>query len=78
MQYTWIELPDHLICPRLAPKLWSAILPSTSMLDDVKKAVGITSADSSTASVSDKRLFADIFSVLAMTYSDSGKRETLR
>ncbi|KDE04534.1 26S proteasome regulatory subunit N1 [Microbotryum lychnidis-dioicae p1A1 Lamole] len=51
--------------------------PSTSMLDDVKKAVGITSADSSTASVSDKSLFADILSVLAMTYSDSGKRETL-
>ncbi|SCV69211.1 BQ2448_2231 [Microbotryum intermedium] len=53
--------------------------PSTSMLDDVKKAVGIggTTADSTTASVSDKSLFADILSVLAMTYSDSGKRETL-
>ncbi|GAA6024580.1 hypothetical protein JCM10207_008663 [Rhodosporidiobolus poonsookiae] len=29
------------------------------------------------ANVSDKGLFADILSVLAMTYSDSGKRETL-
>ncbi|BGP51245.1 proteasome regulatory particle base subunit [Rhodotorula kratochvilovae] len=30
------------------------------------------------ASVSDKSLFADILSVLAMTYSDTGKRETLK
>ncbi|GAA5920950.1 hypothetical protein JCM3775_004017 [Rhodotorula graminis] len=30
------------------------------------------------SSVTDKGLFADILSVLAMTYSDSGKRETLK
>jgi 26S proteasome regulatory subunit N1 len=28
--------------------------------------------------VADKSLFADILSVLAMTYSDTGKRDTLR
>jgi 26S proteasome regulatory subunit N1 len=30
------------------------------------------------ANVTDKALFADILSVLAMTYSDTGKRETLK
>lgn len=33
---------------------------------------------STTSNISDKALFADILSVLAMTYSDSGKRETLK
>lgn len=33
--------------------------------------------DESQVQVTDKGLFADILSVLAMTYSDTGKRETL-
>ena len=41
--------------------------------------VGAASKDDKVpASVTDKGLFADILSVLAMTYSDSGKRETLK
>ncbi|GAA6043517.1 hypothetical protein JCM8097_002253 [Rhodosporidiobolus ruineniae] len=42
---------------------------------DEKKAGEV--ADKPSADVTDKGLFADILSVLAMTYSDSGKRETL-
>lgn len=39
---------------------------------------GAEKKDQTTANVSDKALFADILSVLAMTYSDTGKRETLK
>ena len=46
---------------------------ATSLIDKVANAVGL----SSEATASNKSLFADILSVLAMTYSDSGKRETL-
>jgi 26S proteasome regulatory subunit N1 len=44
------------------------------LLDSVTSAVGLGKEE---PVVSDKSLFADILSVLAMTYSDSGKRETL-
>ena len=47
---------------------------SNSLLDKVASAVGLASEQST---ASNKSLFADILSVLAMTYSDSGKRETL-
>ena len=49
--------------------------PQTSIVDKAAAAVGLGSKE---PEVSDKSLFADILSVLAMTYSDSGKRETLR
>lgn len=69
----------------------SAAIASTAAaaVDAVASAVGITKADAKggdeakqdgdavPASVTDKGLFADILSVLAMTYADSGKRETL-
>ena len=69
----------------------SAAIASTAAaaVDAVASAVGITKADAKggdeakqdgdavLASVTDKGLFADILSVLAMTYADSGKRETL-
>lgn len=45
------------------------------LLARVVSAVG--GPDAAPAGVSDKSLLADILSVLAMTYSDSGKRETL-
>lgn len=48
--------------------------PASSLLDSVTSAVGLGKDE---PAVSDKSLFADILSVLAMTYSDSGKRETL-
>ncbi|ORY54156.1 armadillo-type protein [Leucosporidium creatinivorum] len=48
--------------------------PASSLLDSVTSAVGLGKEE---PAVSDKSLFADILSVLAMTYSDSGKRETL-
>lgn len=48
--------------------------PTTSIVDKAVAAVGLGSSE---PEVSDKSLFADILSVLAMTYSDSGKRETL-
>ncbi|KAI5477625.1 26S proteasome regulatory subunit [Pseudohyphozyma bogoriensis] len=47
---------------------------SPSILSSVTSAVGLTSEPS----ITDKSLFAEILSVLAMTYSDSGKRETLK
>jgi 26S proteasome regulatory subunit N1 len=52
---------------------WPTTLPS-SILDTVSSAVGLGSKE---PVISEKSLFADILSVLAMTYSDSGKRETL-
>lgn len=45
----------------------------TSLLSTVVEAVGLGGE----VKVQDKALFADILSVLAMTYSDSGKRDTL-
>ncbi|GAA5878862.1 hypothetical protein JCM8547_001492 [Rhodosporidiobolus lusitaniae] len=56
--------------------------PATStvaaMVETVASAVGLgEEKDDEKDSVSDKGLFADILSVLAMTYSDTGKRETL-
>lgn len=48
--------------------------PSTSLLETVTSAVGLGGKE---PEISEKSLFADILSVLAMTYSDSGKRETL-
>lgn len=70
----------------------SAAIASTAAaaMDAVASAVGITKTEDANggdeakkddapvpASVTDKGLFADILSVLAMTYADSGKRETL-
>lgn len=56
---------------------WPDAAPVTlqSVSEAVSEAVGIPPSDPSTVPV--KSLFADILSVLAMTYSDSGKRETL-
>ena len=54
------------------------------MVDSVAQAVGLgqkeeeKKGDETPANVTDKSLFADILSVLAMTYSDTGKRETLK
>lgn len=58
---------------------WPEQAQSSSIIDTVASAVGLgTSKDESEQNKSsDKSLFADILSVLAMTYSDSGKRETL-
>jgi 26S proteasome regulatory subunit N1 len=71
----------------------SAAIASTAAaaMNAVTSAVGITKTGDANgedeakkqddapvpASVTDKGLFADILSVLAMTYADSGKRETL-
>lgn len=49
-------------------------VPTPTLIATVASAVGLGSEQ---PAVSDKSLFADILSVLAMTYSDSGKRETL-
>lgn len=49
--------------------------PSSSIVSAVAAAVGLGSAQ---PAVTDKTLLADILSVLAMTYSDTGKRETLK
>lgn len=49
-------------------------VPTTSIISTIASAVGLAAA---APPVSDKSLLADILSVLAMTYSDSGKRETL-
>ncbi|KAM0748773.1 26S proteasome regulatory complex, non-ATPase subcomplex, Rpn1 subunit [Meredithblackwellia eburnea MCA 4105] len=54
---------------------------ATSLLQTVTSAVGLStpaSSDDKAANISTKSLFADILSVLAMTYSDTGKRETLK
>lgn len=48
--------------------------PATSIVDKAASVVGL---GPNQPEVSDKSLFAEILSVLAMTYSDSGKRETL-
>ncbi|GAA5863067.1 hypothetical protein JCM3774_001410 [Rhodotorula dairenensis] len=74
--------PDH------PAQSTSAAIASTAAaaVDAVASAVGLkgdANRDEAqqnvvSASVSDKSLFADILSVLAMTYADSGKRETLR
>ncbi len=48
--------------------------PQSSLVDKAVSAVGLGAKE---PEVSDKSLFAEILSVLAMTYSDSGKRETL-
>lgn len=67
----------------------SAAIASTAAaaVDSVASAVGIKGHangdaakqedQASSASVTDKGLFADILSVLAMTFADTGKRETL-
>ncbi|KAL8283569.1 hypothetical protein RQP46_005672 [Phenoliferia psychrophenolica] len=54
---------------------WPDLPAPVSLLATVTDAVGLTTP--SPASIPVKSLFADILSVLAMTYSDSGKRETL-
>ncbi|GJN93258.1 hypothetical protein Rhopal_006305-T1 [Rhodotorula paludigena] len=58
---------------------------ATAAVEAVASAVGLggdgeekKKDGESTVQVSDKGLFADILSVLAMTYSDTGKRETLK
>lgn len=55
---------------------WPTLPPPTNLLASVTDAVGLTTP-ATTPYVSIKSLFAEILSVLAMTYSDSGKRETL-
>lgn len=54
--------------------LQEKMVETSSILASVVAAVGLGGKE---VAVSDKSLFADILSVLAMTYSDSGKRETL-
>lgn len=51
--------------------------PASTLMESVASAVGLGGKDGEVKASSDKSLFADILSVLAMTYSDSGKRETL-
>ncbi|GAA5984774.1 hypothetical protein JCM10908_003499 [Rhodotorula pacifica] len=82
IQASW---PDHPV------QSTSAAIASTAAaaVDAVASAVGFKAdtngaeaekkpdGEAVPASVTDKGLFADILSVLAMTYADSGKRETL-
>lgn len=50
--------------------------PQQSLVTTVVEAVGL-GGEKKAPLASEKSLFADILSVLAMTYSDTGKRETL-
>ncbi|GAA5942710.1 proteasome regulatory particle base subunit RPN1 [Sporobolomyces koalae] len=77
-QQSW---PDHPIASH------GIIETATNVVESVAHAVGLgepknevdeKKKDTPTANISDKALFADILSVLAMTYSDTGKRETLK
>lgn len=59
------------------PKPLKFLRPHYADLQKVYDSWPSTSTSGSGAAGSDKALLADILSVLAMTYSDSGKRETL-
>lgn len=59
------------------PKPLKFLRPHYGDLAQIYEAWPESSSLQATASVSDKSLLADILSVLAMTYSDTGKRETL-
>ncbi|KAK4046358.1 proteasome regulatory particle base subunit [Microbotryomycetes sp. JL201] len=61
---------------------WPDNAGAPSLLQSAAAAVGLGDSkdkanEQKSSEASDKGLFADILSVLAMTYSDSGKRETL-
>ncbi|GAA5839665.1 hypothetical protein JCM5353_003335 [Sporobolomyces roseus] len=74
--------------PEQAPSSHGIVDAAKHAVESVVHAVGLDGKetkengaekkDQTTANVSDKALFADILSVLAMTYSDTGKRETLK
>ncbi|GAA5990712.1 hypothetical protein JCM11641_008473 [Rhodosporidiobolus odoratus] len=63
---------------------WPAVSPTSTaaaVVETIASAVGLGEKEGEKkegSEVSDKGLFADILSVLAMTYSDTGKRETLK
>lgn len=68
IQASWPEVMPH-----------TTTVTATSVIASVVDAVGLGGVvvEKKEPLASEKSLFADILSVLAMTYSDTGKRETL-